>query len=252
MSHALHLHRADSAPSPGWWDRRRGGTVKSSARGNWIRGLVAAAAASLLGLAVATSAGAAAHAATGTSTSGSGCPTHVNGRPKVNHFGGIVHPQSHDPACRVRPAGDPAIGTPPLLFHGGPVMGTASTGPVVVTPIYWAPPGHPIDNNYRNIINAYLGDVAAASGQHTNVYATLTEYYGTNGAIRYLIRRGDPDRRHRPAARERLQAQRQGQGAHLRRRLRLRRVPGRRPGHRRDRSRHGGPGACPATTATST
>ncbi|WP_156399952.1 hypothetical protein [Phycicoccus sp. Soil748] len=85
-------------------------------------------------------------------------------------------------------ASDPAVGTPPLLFHGGPVMGTKQTGPLFMTPIFWAPAGHPMDASYTSIIRRYLGDVAADSGKHTNVYSTLNEYYGTNGAIRYKMK----------------------------------------------------------------
>jgi hypothetical protein len=88
--------------------------------------------------------------------------------------------------------GDPANGTPPLLFHGGPVMGTKSTGAVVVTPIYWNPSGHPMDSSYKNIITQYLNDVATDSGKHTNVFSTLSEYFGTNGAIRYRIKVKSP------------------------------------------------------------
>jgi hypothetical protein len=90
------------------------------------------------------------------------------------------------------PDGGRRIGTPPLLSHGGPVMGTMSTGAVVVTPIFWNPAGHPMTSAYKNIISTYLADVAAASGQHSNVYSTLNEYFGNNGAIRYRIRLGTP------------------------------------------------------------
>jgi hypothetical protein len=69
-------------------------------------------------------------------------------------------------------------------------MGTPSTGPVVVTPIYWNPSGHPIDSGYKSIINGYLRGVAADSGKHTNVYSTLTEYFGSNGNIRYKVALG--------------------------------------------------------------
>jgi hypothetical protein len=87
---------------------------------------------------------------------------------------------------------DAANGTPPLIFHGGAVMGTPSTGPVVVTPIYWNPAGHAIPTTYKNILNTYVNDVAAASGQHSNVYSTLNGYFGSNGAISYKIESGAP------------------------------------------------------------
>ncbi|EBF6878252.1 hypothetical protein ACL83_24285, partial [Salmonella enterica subsp. enterica serovar Saintpaul] len=67
-------------------------------------------------------------------------------------------------------------------------MGTKQTGPLFVTPIFWTPAGHPMDAAYTSIIRQYLADVAADSGKHTNVYSTLNEYYGTNGANRYKMK----------------------------------------------------------------
>jgi hypothetical protein len=72
------------------------------------------------------------------------------------------------------------------------MMGTPSTGPVVVTPIFWDPAGHPMTSSYKNILTNYLGDVAAASGHHSNVFSTLNEYYGSNGGISYQVRLGTP------------------------------------------------------------
>jgi hypothetical protein len=120
------------------------------------------------------------------------CPSKGHGAARVGRFGGIVHALPVRGSCEVIPASDAANGTPPLIFHGGPVMGTKSTGPVVITPIFWAPAGHPIPAGYENIITTYLAGVAAASGQNTNVYSTLSEYYGANGAIRYRIALGAP------------------------------------------------------------
>jgi len=87
---------------------------------------------------------------------------------------------------------DPAVGTPPLLYHGGPVMGTRQTGPLVVTPIFWTPAGHTLSTSYSSIIRRYLADVAADSGTHTNVYSTLNEYFGSNGTMRYRVKLGRP------------------------------------------------------------
>ena len=89
-------------------------------------------------------------------------------------------------------ASDPANGTPPLIFHGGPVMDTPSTGPLTVTPIFWTPPGHPMSASYELLINAYLGNVTSASGSNSNVYSVATEYFGNNGQIRYQMRPGAP------------------------------------------------------------
>jgi hypothetical protein len=144
----------------------------------------------LLASASLTVAGSAAHAATG-SAPPAGC-AHSNGAARVGRFSGIAHAVAVSGGCQTSNLSDPAIGTPPLLFHGGPVMGTHSTGPVVITPIFWNPAGHPMDSVYKNILNTYVGDVAAASGLHTNVYSTLNEYFGSNGKIRYSIRFGSP------------------------------------------------------------
>src|SRR5438552_3401409 len=112
---------------------------------------------------------ASAHAASHPSShSPNACATTFHGRARVGHFGGIVRAVHIRAAgCQVHNTSDAANGTPPLIFHGGPVMGTRATGPVVVTPIFWNPAGHPMDSAYKKIITTYLSDVAAASGQHS-------------------------------------------------------------------------------------
>src|SRR5215472_11153010 len=65
---------------------------------------------------------------------------------------------------------DPAVGTPPLIFHGGSVMMTPSTSPLVVTPIFWNPSSFPMASSYKSLLTTYLNAVSAASGQNTNVY----------------------------------------------------------------------------------
>jgi hypothetical protein len=122
----------------------------------------------------------------------SACASHVRGPARIGRFGGILRALPVRSVCQAHNESDPANGTPPLIFHGGPVMGTQSTGPVVITPVFWSPAGHPIPTAYANIISTYLAGVAAASGQHTNVYSTLSEYFGANGAIRYRIVLGAP------------------------------------------------------------
>jgi hypothetical protein len=87
---------------------------------------------------------------------------------------------------------DPADGNPPLLYNGGSVMMTPSTSPLTITPIYWNPSTFPMASSYKSLISTYLGDVAAASGQNTNVYSVLNEYYGNNGQINYSVRLGTP------------------------------------------------------------
>src|SRR3954470_3051497 len=134
-----------------------------------------------------SAAGGTAHAAV-SSAAGNVCK--ADGVPKQGHFSGVVRAQEIDAGCQI--ASNAANGTPPLIWHGGPMMGTASTGPVVVTPIFWDPAGHPMTSSYKSIITSYLGDVAAASGTHTNVFSTLNEYFGSNGNISYQVRLGTP------------------------------------------------------------
>lgn len=87
----------------------------------------------------------------------------------------------------------PYGGAPPLLFHGGDVMGNPSVGShVVVTPIFWSPGGFTFDPSYESIINQYLNDVAADSGKSTNVFSTIAQYPGANGAFSYNISTGTP------------------------------------------------------------
>jgi hypothetical protein len=104
---------------------------------------------------------------------------------------GIVRPQGGPCAATTSiKKSDAANGTPPLLFHGGPVMMTPSTSPLVITPIYWSPSGHTMSSAYTSLITSYLSDVAAASGQNTNVYSVANEYTGTNGQIHYSVSLG--------------------------------------------------------------
>jgi hypothetical protein len=69
-------------------------------------------------------------------------------------------------------------------------MMTASTGPLVVVPIFWNPTGYPMAASYKNLITTYLGDVAKDSGHTHNVFAVANEYYGKNGQIQYNMKLG--------------------------------------------------------------
>ena len=129
-------------------------------------------------------------------TSSACAPNPLHG-PRMGRFAGIVHAVKAQKGCQalnasVPAAGDTANGTPPLIWHGGAMMGTALTGPLVITPIFWNPAGHPMDPAYKRIITTYLSDVAKASGSTNNVYSTATEYSGTDGTIRYQIQLGTP------------------------------------------------------------
>jgi hypothetical protein len=130
----------------------------------------------------------------------------------MGRFSGIVHAQAiSGTSCAGSGVSADGIstlgGAPPLLWGGGPAMGTDPNTPITITPIYWepnSPNGNPLFYNsaqYRNLINQYLADVAAASGRNDNVYSTATEYYGNNGPaaqnfIHYNIVRGTPLRDH--------------------------------------------------------
>jgi hypothetical protein len=138
----------------------------------------------LLALVALGAAGGSARAATGACDAKAGVP------PRANHFGGVIGAVPVDLGCVN--TDNAAVGDPPLIWHNGPVMGTSTTGPVVVTPIFWHPAGHPMDPAYQGLISRYLADVARDSGRRTNVFSTLTEYFGTNGYINYELRAGTP------------------------------------------------------------
>jgi hypothetical protein len=130
------------------------------------------------------------------SQTASACPKNGHG-PRTDRFAGIVSAMDVQTGCpvlstNVSAAGDTANGTPPLIWHGGAVMGTATTGPLVITPIFWNPPGHPMATAYKSLITTYLADVAKASGRTTNVYSIATEYSGTDGTISDKIQLGKP------------------------------------------------------------
>ncbi|MGI8751509.1 MAG: hypothetical protein ACR2MN_04220 [Acidimicrobiales bacterium] len=80
---------------------------------------------------------------------------------------------------------------PPLLFTpDSPVMGGVSGTPghVTITPIYWAPSGYSFTSTYKNIINGYLSNVAAASHTNGNVFAVADQYYqqATGGPVQHI------------------------------------------------------------------
>ena len=119
------------------------------------------------------------------------CGSQIQATARAQGFGGVVPAIGKCPgksAAVIRNASDPATGTPPLIFNGGSVMETRSTGPLDVTPIFWSPPGHPMSTSYKQLLTTYFSTVGLASGQKTNVYSVLNEYYGNNGQIRYQIR----------------------------------------------------------------
>jgi hypothetical protein len=136
-------------------------------------------------------------AASGASITSNGACAKVTGPTRVGDFSGIITAQPVGARCTPK-INDAANGVPPLIWHGGPVMGTENTGPIVVTPIFWDPAGHPMTSSYKSILTNYLADVAADSGSHTNVYSTLNQYTGSNGTISYDIQLGTPIEDTRP------------------------------------------------------
>jgi hypothetical protein len=130
----------------------------------------------------------------------------INNTARSMGIGGVIVAQGTSSTCEdPPPPPEPAFnGTPPLLFNGrqgpadctfspcddGDLMSTRATGPLVIVPIFWAPSGYSFTSSYENIINEYIHDVAAASGQLTNVYSVLTEYYGNNGSVQYRFQAG--------------------------------------------------------------
>ena len=126
------------------------------------------------------------------------CGDTAQGAARPGNIAGVVRPASTSARCvnSGSPAAEPhSFGQPPLLYNGGHVMG-ATSAPIVLTPIYWVPSGHPMGPNYRSILSSYISDVAADSGQHTNVFSTLPEYYqianGQQQNIHYNVQAGTP------------------------------------------------------------
>jgi len=72
----------------------------------------------------------------------------------------------------------PSSGGGNLLYNGGPVMRANTTHA-----IFWSPAGFSMTSSYRQLVDRYLTDVAAASGSASNVYATDTEYFDSSGKI---------------------------------------------------------------------
>ena len=76
------------------------------------------------------------------------CVTKAKTPVRVGHISGVSGARPASAACQAANpgnfAGNTARGNPPLIWHGGAVMGTAQTGPLVITPIFWSPPGRPM------------------------------------------------------------------------------------------------------------
>jgi hypothetical protein len=82
---------------------------------------------------------------------------------------------------------------------GGPILNTNTQDGLTVTPIYWVPANssYSFPKHYESIINSYVADIAADSGQDSNVYSVDTEYYqqnsdGSKSYATYHISSGQP------------------------------------------------------------
>jgi PKD repeat protein len=92
---------------------------------------------------------------------------------------GIVPQRGH--VTRLAAPSGQAAPTSNLEYHGGPVMHTNKT-----YSFYWKPTAYASDyaSGFRTLVDRYLADVAADSGQRSSVYAANTQYYdNTTGHI---------------------------------------------------------------------
>ena len=167
------------------------------------RGLPAALTLVVAGAATLAVASGAALAATPATSHAAACAAKASTPVREGHISGVLGALPASAACRaanganpvlrnINKAGDNAIGSPPLIWHGGAVMGTAQTGPLVITPIFWNPPGSTMAASYKSLITRYLSDVAAASGSTTNVFSIATQYTGSDGQVQYKFQLGNP------------------------------------------------------------
>src|SRR5579859_5271627 len=156
---------------------------RTSARRTLIAGL-AVAAAGLLATTLTTVAGASTSGLGKTSAQSLSCVRTISTPAREGRMAGIVNPAVNGNAVTcVNHNSNAAIGAPPLLYNGGPVMGTNQTGDLVITPIFWSPADHQMPASYQGLLTQYLNDVALSSARTNNVYSISTEYSGTNGQI---------------------------------------------------------------------
>ena len=111
-------------------------------------------------------------------------PPPVHGRPvgivpHASQVGRLARPAAPTPPANYCPTGQTATECN-LDYQGGAVMHSSKT-----YAIYWVPSGFNVSTNYETLINRYFADVAAASGQTSNVYSAATQYYDSAGPISY-------------------------------------------------------------------
>jgi hypothetical protein len=101
--------------------------------------------------------------------------TGPNGRVSYFPLNEAAAPQAQGPLAFTVPTG-----SPPLEWHGGPVMTSHEA-----FAIFWSPSGFPFPSGYEAAITGYFEDVAADSGLSTNVYSVSAQYGGSNGFVNY-------------------------------------------------------------------
>ena len=140
--------------------------------GRWIRG--AAPFAALLATAL-SAAPAGAHA-------GVVMPGHIRGIVTANTSGGraLAYRLAHRGQ-----AGGQASSSNNLQYNGGPVMHSDAN-----YAIYWEPSGFSTTSTFKNIVNGYFTNVAAASGATNNNYSVATQYFDGSGNIAYNATNG--------------------------------------------------------------
>jgi hypothetical protein len=116
-------------------------------------------------------------------TLGTGLRASADSGTRPNGPSGIVKPQIQH-TTRLRAAAAVVASGPNasdnLTYHGGPVMHASTT-----YAIYWNPAGYSFPSGYSSTIDQYFNDVAADSGQPSNVYSAATQYRDASGAIAY-------------------------------------------------------------------
>ena len=96
------------------------------------------------------------------------------------HFLGVVRTLPHGSH-----AASPGGGTPPLLYHNGPVLHGVKN-----YAIYWQPAGFYIPAGYKATVNQFFTDVSIASFTRSNVFAVSTQYFdhtGPGGTNRFVL-----------------------------------------------------------------
>lgn len=91
------------------------------------------------------------------------------------HFRGVVPANTPAGRAYVAKLHSQRHGGSSLTYHYGPVMHTDTN-----YAIYWGPAGS-FSSSYTALITRYFGDVAAASGATSNVYAVAKQYHDTSG-----------------------------------------------------------------------